>query len=159
IAAVEKYQIVVCDIRGVGLELQSENEGAHVLEEINKSYPQKYLIALTKENWPASVHRCFAACDQIFGKNIGVNDWIGILDQAIAAVVNPEIKWKKILSHLISQNVSIRRLLELQDRYVAAVLKGKSPFQDEKELVELPTDVKEMLIAFGKDIVVKAIVD
>ena len=44
---VASYPIVVCDIKGVGRAFGSKYEGAHVLSEIRKAYPDKYLIAFT----------------------------------------------------------------------------------------------------------------
>jgi hypothetical protein len=44
---VGSYPIVVCDIKGVGKAFGSPLEGAHVLSEIRKTYPDKYLITFS----------------------------------------------------------------------------------------------------------------
>ena len=45
IAAISEYPIILCDIRNVGVQFASAYGGAHVIYEIKKRYPDKYIIA------------------------------------------------------------------------------------------------------------------
>jgi len=160
IAAVERYPIVICDIRGVGAKFHSPREGAHVVEEIRKAYPMKYLIALTSQKWPASFQRSFALCDKTVGKDLTLDDWVRLLEEAIAMYLDPAGRWKKVRSFLMCNNVSIVQLLKLEDQYVRAMLSGKRPFQRGDQLLELlPSNAKDVLLAIGKDVLVKGIVE
>lgn len=38
-----KYKIIICDIEGVGKQFGSKYQGGHLIQEINKHYPLKYL--------------------------------------------------------------------------------------------------------------------
>ena len=42
---VEAYQIILCDIRGVGKFLTSEFGGAYLIKQLKEKYPEKTIIA------------------------------------------------------------------------------------------------------------------
>lgn len=45
---VEPYDIILCDISGVGKKLGYEKEGAFIIREIHANYPNKRIIAYTQ---------------------------------------------------------------------------------------------------------------
>ena len=146
VKAVESYSIVICDVRGVGKAFGSGFEGAHVISEIKKHYPNKILIVYTGEMFDASYNQYFALCDWSMKKDAQSEDWVNILDNAIAAFLDPIDQWKKVRSYLINLDVPTIRLAELEDHYVKSILKKQTPFQNEKQLIDLPDMAKSVLI-------------
>jgi len=151
VKAVQTYPIVVCDIRGVGKAFGSDFEGAHVLAEIKKHYPNKILIVYTGQLFDASFNQYFALCDASVTKDAESQQWVEVLDNAIATFLDPIAQWKKLRSYLIDLDVPTMRLAELEDHYVSAVLAKQAPFQDEKKLIDLPQDAKAVLLGIASN--------
>ena len=154
ISAVETYPIVIADIAGVGLSFKSPYQGAHVIAEIRKRYPTKYLIAYTGQRFDASYNRFFALCDASMRKDAESQDWVEALDAAIKVYVDPPEMWRKA-RQVITQHVSPRRLTELEDDYVRAVMKNRRPFENERKLVDLPNDAKAVLLSLAGNVLFK----
>ena len=58
---VEPYDIILCDIAGVGKKLGYQKEGAFIIREIHANYPNKRIIALTSARiklFLQNVHLC-----------------------------------------------------------------------------------------------------
>jgi hypothetical protein len=154
ISAVETYPIVISDIAGVGLSFQSPFQGAHVIAEIKKRYPNKYLIACTGQRFDASYNRFFALCDTSMSKDAESQDWVEALDEAINIYVDPVAQWRKARQD-IAPHVSPLRLMQLEDEYVRAVLRNRRPFQDQRTLLDLPNDAKAVILGVAGNIVFK----
>ena len=151
VKAVQTYPIIVCDIRGVGKTLDPQFEGAHVLAEIKKHYPNKILIVYTGQRFDATFNKYFALCDASITKDAESQQWVEVLDKAIAAFLDPVAQWKKLRAYLIDLDVPTMRLAELEHHYVSAVLAKQTPFQDEKKLIDLPQDVKSVLLGIASN--------
>ncbi|HWD93533.1 MAG TPA: hypothetical protein VG938_14425 [Verrucomicrobiae bacterium] len=158
IKAVESYPVVICDIRGIGKSFGSRFEGAHVIAEIKKHYPNKILIAYTGELFDASFNQYFALCDASVKKDTESERWVETLDNAIAAFLDPVAQWKKLRAYLIASDVPTMRLAKLEDHYVTAILAKQTPFQDEKKLIDLPQDAKAVLIGIASNYAFKLLV-
>lgn len=155
IKAVESYPIVICDIKDVGASFQSRFEGAHIIAEIRKHYPHKYLIVYTGQRFDASYNQYFALCDASLKKDAGSEDWVEALDHAITVYVDPIAQWKKARQLVISHDIPPARLMDLEDEYVQAMLDKRQPFQNKKRLLDLPNDVKAVLLGVAGNVVFK----
>jgi hypothetical protein len=153
IPAVEKYPVVVCDIRGVGKTFGSKYEGAHVISELKKHYPNKILIAYTGQEFDASFNQYFALCDASIKKDAESQQWVETLDNAISNFLDPVAQWKKVRAYLISCDIPTIRLAQLEHFYVRALLKKEIPFQKERELIDLPKDAKAVLLGVASNVV------
>jgi hypothetical protein len=155
IKAVESYPVVVCDIKGVGKSLDSRYEGAHVISEIKKHYPTKILIAYTGQRFDATFNQYFALCDASIRKDAESQVWVDTLDQAISSHIDPIEQWKKIRQFLLLHDIPTLTLLGLENHYVRSLLKKRIPFQDDKQLIDLPPEVKSALISTASNLIVK----
>ena len=92
VSQIDRYPIVVCDVRGVGKSFGSAAEGAHVVSEIRKAYPDKYLIAYTGMTYDVIVTEKLqaASVDKIMQKDAAVDAWVQLLDTAIKEVTDPK---------------------------------------------------------------------
>ncbi|HEX4630567.1 MAG TPA: hypothetical protein VH188_06340 [Chthoniobacterales bacterium] len=156
ITAIETYPVVICDIAGVGRSFRSPYEGAHVIAEIRKRYPTKYLIAYTGQRFDASYNRFFALCDASMRKDSESQEWVEALDAAIKVYVDPAEMWRKA-RQVISPHVTPMRLTQLEDDYVRAVLKNRRPFQNEQKLIDLPNDARAVLLGIASNVLFKLI--
>ena len=73
---IKKYDIVICDIQGVGKSFGSEFEGGHLIKEIRLNYPLKYLIAYSGKSFDMRYNQFFKLSDNVAMKQADITDWI-----------------------------------------------------------------------------------
>lgn len=120
------YDIIVSDIRGVGKFLQSKLEGAHLIQEIHKKFPNKYLIAYSSSRFNINNNKYFNICDHCEKKSIDINEWCESLDYAIKKVNSPLYQWEKTRKRLLDKNVPLDRIQKIQNEYIKSIIK-KNP--------------------------------
>ena len=104
---VEAYPIILCDIRGVGVKLEYQKEGAVLIREIKKLYPNKRVVAYTGSTYDTTYNEYLDFADTVISKGTSLDDWIQILDEQIRNCVN----------------VPTMDIAKLEDRYVHSILK------------------------------------
>ena len=159
IESTKEYEIILCDINGVGKKLNSKYEGAHVISEIHKKYPFKTIIAYTSHTHDPSYNRFFRLADYTYKKDIDGDEWVDKLDQAIDLTTNPQRKWTKLRDFLIKNNVTLFEIVKLENEYVKEILKGNdlSNFPSKKLSNEINPDVRAVIQSFTGSIVFKLI--
>ncbi len=158
IKAIETYAIVVCDIRGVGKHYESRFEGAHLISEIRKYYPQKVLIAYTGQQFDASYNEYFGMCDFSVKKDIDSDEWVERLDNAVELASDPMAQWKRLRDYLLGRDVPLYTLMLLEDQYVSSLLNKRSDFPRGKVYDALPDDIRDILKSITASVVFKLIV-
>lgn len=118
---VEPYDIILCDIAGVGKKLGYKKEGAFIIREIHANYPNKRIIAYTSYTYDPDLNRFFSMADFVAPKDFGIDDWIYALDDQVRKSIDPVDQWKKIRDYLIENNVSTLTIAKIEDKYVSAV--------------------------------------
>jgi len=127
---VEPYEIILCDIRGVGTKLSEGFEGAFVIKEIKKNYPNKHVIAYTASQYDASYNTYLAYADNVVPKGTSLEDWIAILDDEINKIVNPIHQWNLIRDKLLNNGVPTIEIACLESEYVRSFKnKDKKPLE------------------------------
>lgn len=149
---VEAFPLVLCDIRGVGRAFQSKYEGAHVISEIRRFYPHKYIIAYTAQTFDASYNEYFRLADAICKKDIELEEWITKLDEAVRTLANPAFLWKRIRKRLIDMDVSLAEILHLEDQFVGFVRHDIPQFPSKKFSSHLPDNLRPLLEGLGKTV-------
>lgn len=118
---VEPYDIILCDISGIGKELGYAKEGAFIIREIHANYPNKRIIAYTSYTFDADYNKYFSIADFVAPKDFGTDDWIDVLDEQVRKAIDPVNQWKKIRKYLLENDVSTLMIARIEDKYVAAV--------------------------------------
>ena len=120
VATVSDYGIILSDLQGVGTTLNPAGQGAHLIREIKKRYPDKYIIAYTgamKSAIIAQSAREYA--DGFLKKDASIEEWISTLDEAINYVTDPIAVWKRFRSRLLEWDVPLIVIAELEDDFVS----------------------------------------
>ncbi len=118
---VEPYDIILCDIAGVGKKLGYTKEGAFIIREIHANYPNKRIIAYTSYTYNPEYNQFFSMADFVAPKDLGIDDWINTLDDQVRKSIDPVNQWVKIRDYLIENNVSSLTIAKIEDKFVAAV--------------------------------------
>lgn len=149
IKAVSEYPVVICDIQGVGKTFRSRFEGAHIIEEIKKQYPNKFVIAYTGQKHDALYNKYFLMADAMYSKDIDSDQWVENLDLAIRDVIDPVAQWKRMREYLFSKDVSIRNVYLLELDYIESIIKkNKNILANSKILKNINPDVRGVMQGF-----------
>lgn len=159
IESAEAYEIILCDIQGVGKKFNSKYEGAHVIAELRKKYPFKTIVAYTGYKHDPSFNRFFALADFSVNKDIDGDEWIDKLDHAIAIATDPKNRWIKVRSFLLEHDVPLYDIMMLENEYVKLLINGKSikDFPSTKLSNEISGDIRAVLQSFTASIIFKLI--
>jgi len=121
IKEVEPYEIILCDISGVGKNLGYEKEGAFIIREIHANYPNKQIIAYTSFTYNADYNQFFSLADYVVPKDFAIDDWINLLDERVKKAIDPVFQWKKIRTYLLDNDISTITIAKIEDKYVQSV--------------------------------------
>lgn len=146
IKAVAEYQIILCDIKGVGVHFGSKFEGGHIIEQIRKFYPNKVIIAYTGERFDPTYNKFFQIADSSIKKDAEDEEWENVLDKAIKIANDPVEQWEKIRSSLIYENISLINLVRLEELFVNSVRDKKDYISNNKILNIIDEDIKVILL-------------
>jgi hypothetical protein len=146
ISAIATYPIILCDIKGVGTHFNSPYEGGHLIEEINKFYPNKVIIAYTGERFDPTYNRFFQIADRSIRKDAEDDEWIHVLDDSLKIVNDPSEQWKKTRKSLIELNTSARNLVKIEDLYVQSVLKQQDLISKNSTVNSLVADARSIVL-------------
>jgi hypothetical protein len=151
------HQIVLCDLQGVGQALDPRKQGAFLIREIKRNYPEKYVVAYTGGAASQTISReAFQVSDAWLKKDAEIEIWVDKLDGFIAKLLDPYTVWQRQRLALISREVDTLTILKLEDAYVRSVIQGgaaeQSALAKTLESAKLSGDVRaviQSLIASG----------
>jgi CheY-like chemotaxis protein len=124
---VEAYDMILCDIVGVGRNFDSVAQGASLIAEIKKNYPEKVVVAYTGGALTERSSRMAAdRADAMIKKDADIEEWINQLDKLSADAVDPHVIWNKIRSRFVELDVDSKQILLLEDAYVGSI-KARDP--------------------------------
>jgi hypothetical protein len=153
ISVVEKlrpYHIVLCDLQGVGTALDSRKQGAFLIREIKKNFPEKYVIAYTGGGLNQTITREAAFdADQLLKKDVDIDEWSEVLDKIILKLLNPYAVWQRQRVALVEREVDTLTMLKLESAFVASLDKkqhgARSTFEGFVNSDEVKGDLRAIM--------------
>jgi len=139
------YPIVICDIKGVGGTFGSDKEGAYVLSEIRKSYPDKFLITFTGMTHDASYNDSFSSADRSLTKNATVDQWIAVLEEGLKIVGDPRQRWIRFRKNLLDQGMELYELFRLEQAFITSIEKNDASIMKSHSV---PVEVHDIVSKF-----------
>jgi hypothetical protein len=159
IRAVSEYHVVACDIKGVGKRFKSKYEGAHIIHEIHKQYPDKILIGFSTYSFDASFNQYLRLCDNVVQKDIDSDQWIAVLEEATREAVDPIFQWKRMRDFLLGEDVGLLTVLQLQEDYINALMgQNRERFARSRVLEGLPSDLRGVLQGFAANLLFRVLI-
>lgn len=143
---VKAYEVILCDIKGVGKTFGSSFEGAHIINEIRKTYPHKIIIGYTGQQFDADYNKFFSMCDSMVKKDIDSDEWIEKLDDAILKSIDPISQWKKIHMTLCDRNVPTKVISEIEHNFVKSKKNKREKFPSNKVMSMVNDHIKTILL-------------
>jgi len=155
---VAAYDIILCDIRGVGKEFKSNKEGAYLIKEIKINYPSKIVITYTASTYDPTYNEYINLADDIIMKGVESDEWVKTIDDQIQKSINPIVQWEKVREKLLDEDVRISLVCKLEDQYVKAI--NSRNFESLKKLcekVDYNEDIKKILSTLLTSLLVRLI--
>lgn len=150
IEQIAMYPIVVCDIRGVGKSFGSRYEGAHVISEIKKSYPDKYLIAYTGMSHDITYNTQLVSADAAATKDAPVDYWTQLLELGLTKVGDPKQRWIRFRSTLLERGVELFDVLELEQAFIKSITRRNSGLLiDKAKRIRIPGEMMDLIAKFS----------
>ena len=134
---VAEFDIILCDLMGVGNNFDQSIGGASIIKEIKENYPTKFVIAYTgsrANTTEANAAKDFS--DDFIKKDDEINKWVQKLDDAIDFTSDPYERWLITRQSLIDHDVDLRRIIELESAYVDAIKAGDKEFSGIKSVLK-----------------------
>lgn len=123
-----KFDIIICDIQGVGKNFGSKYEGGHLIKEINNKYPLKYLVAFSGKSFDMTYNQFFSLCDTVMQKHADISEWTGCLDKATINLSDPIYIWKKARKMLLENQEDLNLVSKLEQAYLKSIVKNNKDF-------------------------------
>lgn len=159
IRSVAEYEVVACDIKGVGKRFHSKHEGAHIIGEIKRTYPHKILVAFSTHNFDATFNQFLKLCDHVTPKDIDSDAWVALLDEATVEAVDPIFQWKRMRDYLLEKDTPLLTVLQLEQDYIRGLLeKDAKLFPRSSATTKLPQDLRAVLQGFAGNLLFKIII-
>lgn len=153
---VSGYPIILCDIRGIGKKISNAYEGAFVIQEIKKNYPEKIVLAYTASQYDPSYNSYIQKADDVLQKSLSTESWLENLDKYLYMISDPIFQWKKFRNQLLEKDVSLITVARYEDIFVKSYKKGD--FKDFKNLeASVDGDIKNIFSKFISTILVELI--
>lgn len=134
---VQDFDIILCDLMGVGAGFDAAYGGASIIREIKANYPTKIVIAYSAAR--ANTVEAQAAkqyADSFLRKDTDKTDWATELDDAVDSVLDPYTRWITARQELIYHCVRLSHVIELEDAYVSSILREDSHLSEFKRVAE-----------------------
>lgn len=128
------YDIVFCDVKGVGKELSDKYEGAHLVRQIKKEFPEKMVISYSAIGYASEYEEYLSYADARVPKGSSIEDWTSVIDEWIEKKANPTVLWINTRNKLLDAGVPIAQIARYETKYVRAVKSGN--FESMQKLYE-----------------------
>ena len=106
--AIAEYNVVICDINGVGNTFSSEYGGAFVLSQMKQLYPDKQYAYYSGK--PIYTTRMMALLGNITSitKDAEIDQWTSYFDKFIENSANPKFAWKQMKELCVANDEYVR---------------------------------------------------
>ena len=118
---VQAYDLIACDIDGIGVSLDSKRQGLAVAETIIASFPEKIVLIYTSNNPFDYAEDYHSVGDGYFNKNISINEMAKLFDDYSAVFYDEIAAWKKIEKQLRKNNIANKTIAYVEDLYVRSL--------------------------------------
>lgn len=152
----EAYDVILCDIRGVGKFLASDYDGAMLIQQLKGKYPEKIIVAYSADGYSLNYQKYLNCADRIVPKgDYGIEEWIELLQDIMQEMSNPQKQWLKLRDSLFDRGVSTGEVAEIESKYVESIKRGNS---DSIKHVAIDDGVKRIIIDFIAAVVSKLVI-
>lgn len=155
-----EYDIIICDIHGVGEAFSKEFQGAYLVKEIYKQYPFKIIISYTGITYDARYNEYLKHAEFSLKKDVSSEDFVEKLDAAISLIQDPVHRWNKIKNYLVENDVPTYEIALIEDDFVRRLLSNQdfNDFPKKKIQKNIDSNLRAVLQSFAANILSKILI-
>lgn len=144
------YSVIVCDIIGVGKHFGSKLEGAYIIKEARKLFPEKYIIAMSSAVYKINVAKTIGIADDKIVRDTDLDSVLNSIDKAVNTMRSNRLRWLRLRDNLLNDhNVDIYDVWLIEQDFIASMLrKDKKKLENSKGINHVNDIVKGLLINF-----------
>ena len=155
-----EYDIIICDIHGVGEAFSKEFQGSYLVKEIYKQYPFKIIISYTGITYDARYNEYLKHAEFSLKKDVSSEDFVEKLDAAISLIQDPVHRWNKIKNYLVENDVPTYEIALIEDDFVRRLLSNQdfNDFPKKKIQKNIDSNLRAVLQSFAANILSKILI-
>ncbi|MGL6490178.1 hypothetical protein ACSZNX_03465 [Aeromonas veronii] len=149
------YSVIICDIKGVGKHFGSKLEGAYIIKEARKLYPEKYIIAMSSAVYKISVAKIIGVADDKIIRDTDLDRVSNAVDTAVNIMRSNRLRWLRLRNDLLNtHNVDMYDVWLIEQDFIAAMVKKDIKKLENSKAINHANDmVKGLLINFISGII------
>ncbi len=147
LSAAAEYPIVICDVKGVGTQLDPEKEGAFVVRELKKKYPFKQYAIYSGSDYKLELMNDLEGVARI-KKDAPIDMWRTYFDELIRRASDPKETWKMLRNFLLEKDVPLTEVMMLESNFVDIYNNRPADmkyFPEEKKFPNLNQDIRAII--------------
>ncbi|MEZ8077937.1 hypothetical protein ACED27_23290 [Vibrio sp. FF112] len=149
------YQVIICDIRGVGKKL-SKNEGAFIIQQLRKVYPDKYIIAMSSNLYHLPIQNYIGVADAKLKRDVSSDRVIREIEKGVAVMSSRKERWLRFRDYLLkTHQMDLYDVWQIEQEFIKSVLThDRKGFEESDVLKKHGGDmVKGLLVNFISGII------
>ena len=127
------YQIVISDIDGVGQSFSSEYQGAYIIKELKRLFPDKYLIAMSSKIYNLSFTEMLSNADVKINRDVNVDIVSEKLNIAIKEISSVKNRWLRVRAQLINEHfIDLYDVWSMEQDVIKSILTKENKIDSDK---------------------------
>ncbi|WP_122255184.1 hypothetical protein [Pseudomonas syringae] len=153
------FDVVFCDIEGVGALAYPGSEGIGVIQDIRELNPLHVIVAFTgspSRLLDPKTGKNLTAVDAVFQRDWGVDDFLLNFNSIMKIFVEPKQRWRFIRGRLVHLDLSESKIMTAQRAFTQNVLFLK--YLGEKTDIS-KNEIQKIILESEKNVDVRGVVD
>lgn len=148
---IQAYDLIACDIDGIGTSLDSKRQGLAVAETIIATFPEKIVLIYTSNNPFDYAEDYHSVGDGYFNKNISINDMAKLFDSYAAVFYDEIAAWRKIEKQLRKNSIANKTIAFVEDLYVRSLEDKINLFKEKQSerYLKAALDIGKMMVGIA----------
>lgn len=131
----QDYDIILCDIEGIGINVDVDKQGLAVAEQIKNVYPEKVVLLYSGKN-VETFGEMPKIIDGYLRKQSSMSELAKSLDAYYKQSIDPINVWEKTRDEMLNNKISTKTIAFLEDRYCRSLLEGKEYLYNNADINE-----------------------
>lgn len=146
----EKYDIILCDIEGIGNEFDPTHQGLAVAEQIKDQYPEKIVLIYSGKNVEA-YGELPPNIDGALNKVESTTELVKSIEKYYKESMDPYIVWEKTRQRMLDSGISTKTVAVIEDRFCKSILEKEDYLKFEQyTFIEVFQNIEKYILLLRK---------
>ena len=130
------YDIILCDVEGIGSNVDIDRQGLAVAEQIKNVYPEKVVLLYSGKNIE-TFGEMPKVIDGYLRKQSSMSELAKSLDTYYRKSIDPINVWEKTRNEMLNNKISTKTIAFLEDRYCRSLLENKEYLSSNTDMQDI----------------------